>query len=88
MEQKTQEQTLADHANVPKPQREGVYAAMSEWERQQNKVLRGLLSEVIRYYRGEGKYNFTKYDAQQRENEAFDAWQELSDRIQQHLLTT
>ena len=44
-----------------------------------------LLREVIAYNEGDGKYKFDHLPSEQRQNEAFDAWQELRERIKAFL---
>lgn len=45
-----------------------------------------LLAEVLSYRRGKGKYNFSRLNENDRANAAYDAWCELENRIEQHLL--
>jgi hypothetical protein len=46
-----------------------------------NKHLLDMLKEVADYYRGKGQYNFSHLKEYDRDNAAFDAWQDLITRI-------
>lgn len=44
-----------------------------------------LLNEVMKYREGRGKYNFSHVPEDQQANEAFDAWQEIENKIKKFL---
>lgn len=44
-----------------------------------------LLREVIDYYHGLGKYDFSSTESSQRDNQAFDSWQVLKTEIESFL---
>jgi hypothetical protein len=46
---------------------------------------RSLCAEVLAYRYGEGKYNFSRLDPRDRDNAAFDAWQDIEQRIKEAL---
>jgi hypothetical protein len=48
-------------------------------------LLAGLLQKVIAYYEGRGKYNFSHLSNYDRDNAAFDAWQEIRQEIKEAL---
>jgi hypothetical protein len=49
------------------------------------RLLAGLLQKVIAYYEGQGKYNFSHLSSYDRDNAAFDAWQEIRQEIKEAL---
>jgi hypothetical protein len=48
-------------------------------------TFRELCAEVLAYYEGRGKYNFSQLSAYDRENAAFDAWQDIKQRLKEAL---
>lgn len=50
-----------------------------------SRLLAGLLPKVIAYYEGQGKYNFSHLSDHDRDNAAFDAWQEIRQEIKEAL---
>lgn len=56
--------------------------------RKNDSVFRDLCQEVLEYYEGRGKYNFSHLSPYDRDNEAFDAWQLIRERIKQALIDT
>lgn len=50
-----------------------------------SRLLAGLLQKVIAYYEGQGKYNFSHLSDYDRDNAAFDAWQEIRQEIKEAL---
>lgn len=42
-----------------------------------------LLDEVIRYRRGLGRYDFSRYPSDERETRAIDAWAEIEAQIEE-----
>lgn len=48
-------------------------------------IFRDLCQEVLDYYEGRGKYNFSHLSPYDRDNEAFDAWQLIRQKIKQAL---
>lgn len=48
-------------------------------------IFRDLCQEVLDYYEGRGKYNFSHLNPHDRDNAAFDAWQLIRERIKQAL---
>jgi hypothetical protein len=46
---------------------------------------RSLCTEVLAYNNGEGKYNFSHLNAYDRDNAAFDAWQDIKQRLKEAL---
>lgn len=50
-----------------------------------SRLLAGLLQKVIAYYEGQGKYNFSHLSNYDRDNAAFDAWQEIRQEIKEAL---
>jgi hypothetical protein len=50
-----------------------------------NQHLLNMLKEVMDYYRGKGMYDFSHMNDYARANAAFDAWQDISYRIE-HIL--
>lgn len=48
-------------------------------------IFRELCQEVLDYYEGRGKYNFTHLSHYDRDNAAFDSWQDIRQRIQSSL---
>jgi len=50
-----------------------------------NNVFRDLCAEVIAYNEGKGKYNFSHLNLYDRDNAAFDAWQDIKLRLKQAL---
>lgn len=49
-------------------------------------VFRDLCQEVLDYYEGRGKYNFSHLSPHDKDNEAYDAWQLIRERIKQALI--
>lgn len=49
---------------------------------------RALCAKVIAYYEGQGEYNFTNLNSNDRGNAAFDAWVNLRDEIKSALADT
>jgi hypothetical protein len=49
---------------------------------------RGLCAEVLAYNNGDKPYNFSGLNQQDRENAAFDAWQDIRQRIKEALSDT
>lgn len=50
-----------------------------------SRLLAWLLQKVIAYYEGRGKYNFSHLSNYDRDNAAFDAWQEIRQEIKEAL---
>jgi hypothetical protein len=46
---------------------------------------RGLLQKVLDYYEGRKPYDFHRLPDDQRANEAFDAWLEIAEEIQNYI---
>jgi hypothetical protein len=44
-------------------------------------IFRDLCAEVLAYNEGQGKYNFSHLDPYDRDNAAFDAWQDIRQRL-------
>jgi hypothetical protein len=44
-----------------------------------------LCAEVLAYHEGQGKYNFSHLNPYDRENAAFDAWQEIKAELKRAL---
>jgi hypothetical protein len=42
---------------------------------------KALCAEVLAYHEGRGKYNFSHLNSCDRENAAFDAWQEIYTKL-------
>lgn len=51
-------------------------------------TFRDLCEDVLEYYEGRGKYNFSHLSPYDRDNEAYDAWQLIRERIKQALNDT
>jgi hypothetical protein len=51
-------------------------------------AFRDLCQEVLDYYEGRDKYNFSHLSPYDRDNEAYDAWQLIRERIKQALNDT
>lgn len=51
-------------------------------------TFRDLCQEVLDYYEGRGKYNFSHLSPYDRDNAAYDAWQLIRERIKQALIDT
>lgn len=56
--------------------------------RKSDQVFRDLCQEVLDYYEGRGKYNFSHLGPHDRDNTAYDAWQLIRERIKQALIDT
>lgn len=56
--------------------------------RKSDQVFRDLCQEVLDYYEGRGKYNFSHLSPHDRGNEAYDAWQLIREKIKQALNDT
>lgn len=56
--------------------------------RKSDQVFRDLCQEVLDYYEGRGKYNFSHLGPHDRDNAAYDAWQLIRERIKQALVDT
>jgi hypothetical protein len=56
--------------------------------RKSDSVFRDLCQEVLDYYEGRGKYNFSHLSPHDRDNAAYDAWQLIRERIKQALIDT
>lgn len=54
-------------------------------EKKNQDVFRDLCQEVLDYYERQDKYNFSHLSPYDRDNEAFDAWQLIRERIRQAL---
>jgi hypothetical protein len=54
-------------------------------EKKNRDVFRDLCQEVLDYYEGRGKYNFSHLSSHDRDNEAYDAWQLIREKIKQAL---
>lgn len=65
--------------------REGVKCNAQEAETIDLQLLAGLLRKVIAYYEGQGKYNFSRLSNYDRDNAAFNAWQEIRQEIKEAL---
>jgi hypothetical protein len=50
-------------------------------------IFRELCAEVLAYNEGQGKYNFSHLNPYDRGNAAFDAWQDIKQRIKEALST-
>jgi hypothetical protein len=48
-------------------------------------TFRDLCEEVLEYYEGRGRYNFSHLSPHDRDNAAFDAWQSIRQKIKQAL---
>jgi hypothetical protein len=46
---------------------------------------RSLCAEILAYSNGEGDYNFSRLNAYDRDNAAFDAWQDIRQRLKEAL---
>lgn len=55
-------------------------------EKENQELFRDLCQEVLDYYEGRGKYNFSHLSPCDRDNEAYDAWQLIRERIKQALI--
>jgi hypothetical protein len=48
-------------------------------------IFRELCAEVLAYNEGRGKYDFSRLNSYDRENAAFDAWQDIKQRLKEAL---
>jgi hypothetical protein len=48
-------------------------------------IFRELCAEVLAYNEGQGKYNFSHLSSYDRDNAAFDAWQDIKQRLKEAL---
>lgn len=48
-------------------------------------AFRALLEKLLRYREGKGEFNFSRLPLSERENQTFDAWQELEAEIRSEL---
>jgi hypothetical protein len=65
--------------------KEAVRCNLREVEAVDSRLFVELARKVIMYYQGEGKYNFSHLPRYDRDNAAFDAWQEIRQEIKEAL---